>query len=51
MQFGLAAFQDRDVLYCVSNRNPDRDTCFSFVSSKVDLPVALLYMGISWQVQ
>lgn len=46
----LAEFQDRDVIFrvvCVyaPNRNPDRDTFFSFVSSKIDQSVATLVCG------
>ena len=49
-RFVLAEFQDRDVIFRVAciyapNRNPDRDTFFSFVSSRIDPSVATVVCG------
>ena len=49
-RFVLADFQHRDVIFRVAciyapNRNPDRDTFFSFVSSKIDPSVATVVCG------
>ena len=49
-RFVLAEFQDRDVIFRVAciyapNRKPDRDTFFSFVSSKIDPSVATVVCG------
>ena len=49
-QFVLAEFQDCDVIFRVAcifapNRNPDRDTFFSFVSLKIDPSVATVVCG------
>ena len=49
-RFVLADFQHRDVIFCVAciytpNQNPDRDTFFSFVSSKIDPSVPTVVCG------